>query len=162
MDIEKNFIEVTATDTVQQVIDKVRKYREDNEDDVNWLVVSPLGPPWEFSIVKTATLHMVPSADRGKSLEATLGGYFQSTDFVSKAVLLDDNQDVRMVSDSPALIVQKTIGLFVMEKERGKCISYCPYDCNEPTLPTEVGQKVACLRCGKQFWVIRDKPGRKV
>jgi hypothetical protein len=160
MDIEKHFIEVTAIDTVKQVIDKLVAYEKDNAVSVDWLVVSPLGPPWEFSIVEVARLDEVYSADWDKSLEEALGDQFERSNVVPRAILTDEDRAFDLADDSPSqvLIVQDTTGLF-MGKDKAKggdCDTTCPWCQKWEKLGAQRNTELTCRQCGNRF---RAAPG---
>ena len=164
MDIEKHFIEVAATDTVRQVIDKLVAYEEEKDASAVWLVVSPLGPPWEFSIVAADKLRKVDSADWSKSLEETLGDQFERGDVVPQAILADEDHAFDLAEDSPSqvLIVQDTIGLFVGKDEAKEpvCKSKCP-NCGRWARDVEKNSEITCFNseCGVKFRVKCDEQG---
>ena len=75
---QERFIEVAATDTVGQVMDKLTEYNKDKDSETYaiWLVVSEM-PPWQFSAVKANKLYEVESADP-RAVLAKSGWWYQA------------------------------------------------------------------------------------
>jgi hypothetical protein len=156
MIIETGVMEVSADDTVKQVLERLDK--EYNGDGVAWLVVA-LEPPWQFSIVEAELLtEVIDPADWDKPLKKTaIAKRWNRSDAVPKAILeADDERAAQMARNNQPnemLVVVGAIGVFMEAEQPGPCYTRCP-ECNCRQRASANHVTVWCRCCGHRYQAV--------